>query len=307
MNDIERMMISLPRLKHLELRADCNNDVVDGERWQMQVKSLVIFHFKLHLSDELVSEDLDSFRTSFWVEEKRWFVAYTHRCLFSVPRFCVMETDQNFQPPLYSTVPDNSIFYDCIKRLKLSETTASCNHRFTHVGTLTLYSSCFLSAIDTIVNIDRIYHLILHSSTDNFSMKGLINKMSNLRHISIQCDADKFVEQFHGTTVDQIQMLDIYTGYGNSTDCDIDQFYGVFPMIKHFRVGQICSIIQIFYFLYRFKHLSTASFRYIIWHETDNDARVRRLKIQAALDRAKHAQRLNYTYRFDSAAVHFWM
>ncbi|CAF5043864.1 unnamed protein product, partial [Rotaria sp. Silwood1] len=70
MNHLEEMMSDLPRLKHLILIANCNRDVVNGQRWQMIVQHLVTFNFMFNLSVSLEYQDLDSFRTSFWLEEK---------------------------------------------------------------------------------------------------------------------------------------------------------------------------------------------------------------------------------------------
>ena len=304
MNEIERMMANVPQLKHLELHAKCDNDIVDGERWQMQVKNLVTFYFKLHLSNQLVSGDLDSFRSSFWVEEKHWFVAYGNRCLFSVPHFCVSETNERFKPPLYSTVPDNGIFYDCIKRLELREILDSFDHQFKHVETLTFASRSFKPTIERIVNLSQVQHIILHLSMADFSIKGLINNMPNLRHISIRYDVNKFARKVSDTILDQIQRLDIQTPNADSIDFGIGQLCRIFPKIQQLHVNQICSTIQILYFLYRFKHLSTASFRYAELYRTTSDCR---LKIQSTLDRVEWVQRLNYTYRFDSTTVYFWM
>ena len=306
MSDIEQMTASLPRLKHLELHADCNNDVVNGERWRMQVKNLVTFNFKFRLSAELVSEDLDSFRTSFRVQQKRWFVAYANRRLFSVPHFCVSETDGRFEP-LYSTVPDNGIFYDCIKQLELREIFDSFDHQFNHVETLILYYPCLLSTIDKIVKLSQVQHLILHPSMAYFSVEGLIMKMSNVRYITIPYDPNTFIEQFRGTILDQIQALVIRHSDTDLNDFCIEQLCRMFPKTKHVRLYQTCSIMQMSDFLYRFKHLSTAYFHYTAYHVARKDAQACRLKIQSALDRAPYFQRLNYTCRFDFVAVHFWI
>ena len=307
MDDIEQMMANVPELQHLELHASCNKHLVNGERWRMQVKNLVTFNFKLFLLDELVSEDLDSFRTSFWVEEKRWFVAYQCEYLFSIPHFCLTETDESFEPPLYSTMPDNSIFYDCIKRLELFQTTDSFNYQFNHVETVLLSSHSFKPSIERIVSLSRVEYLILHSSMAGFSIKGLINKMSNLRHITIQYDVNKFARKFRGTILDQIQRFEIHTPNADLTDFGIEQLCRMFPKIEQLQVNQICSTIQIFDFLYRFKHLSTASFRYVQRYRYIKDAEACRLEIQSTFDQTEFVQRLNYTCRFDSEAVHFWV
>ncbi|CAF0745360.1 unnamed protein product [Adineta ricciae] len=70
-NNIERMMTNLPRLKHMKLTGNCEKNVVDGYRLELKAKHLVSFEFSFCIYDILVSSDLDSFRTSFWLQEKQ--------------------------------------------------------------------------------------------------------------------------------------------------------------------------------------------------------------------------------------------
>jgi hypothetical protein len=307
MNDIERMMSNLPHLKHLELIANSNNDVADGHRWQIKVKSLVTFKFMFNLLVELKSQDLHSFRTPFWLEEKRWFVAYTHKRLVSVPHFIATETDEDFRLPLDSTVPDNIIFYEHIDTLQLREIPDNDHHYFAHVQTLTVSSPILPYTIEKIVHLTQIQHLNLYLSLENFPVMLLINEMPNLRQISIGYEVKIFLKQVHGGTIEKIHALQIGNSFMNVDDYDIEQLWTVFSNIKDLRVDHTCSTTQIFDFLDRFKHLSSASFRYAPWSIDDVDMQQGRLEIQSELDRVRSLQRLNYTYRFDRSSVHIWI
>jgi len=306
MNDIEPMISNLPRLKHLELVGNFNKDVVDGHRWQMKVKSLVTFKFMFSLLVELESQDLDSFRSSFWLEEKRWFVAFAEKRLFSVPDFAITETDKNFRLPLYSTVSDNRIFYECINKLKLIETPENIDHHFTHVQTLTLDCSIPLSILGNIVNLSGVQHLIFPSLKENFSVMLLINEMPSLRQILVRCNMRSFLKQFPCETIDKIQSLEINHPVDNVNDYSIEEVCTVFSNVKHLRVNHICDTNQILDFLDRFKYLSTASFRYTSSSIVGVMEELH-LKVQSDLDRTRCLQRLNYTYRFDSTSVHIWI
>ncbi|CAF3936133.1 unnamed protein product [Rotaria sordida] len=143
-NQLEEMMSNLPRLKHLILIANCNRDVVNGQRWQMILQHLITFNFMFYLSVSLESQDLDSFRTSFWLEEKHWFVACGRKNLYSVPHFYQTTADEDFQFPLCSTVSDNIIFYETINRLTLSSISNNTNHYFPHVQTLVSYNDYYI-------------------------------------------------------------------------------------------------------------------------------------------------------------------
>jgi hypothetical protein len=307
MDDMERMMASLPCLKHLELIANCNNDVVNGERWQIKVKNLVTFKFAFNLLVQLQSKDLDSFHTQFWLEEKCWFVAYANKRLFSVPHFTVTETDENFCLPLYSTAPDNRIFYERIDKLQLTEIPNNEKDHFSHVQTLTLYRPIPLTSLEKIVNLSQVQHLILHSQLKIFPFMLLMDQIPNLRQISIEVDMMHFFKQVRSEPMEKIQTLQIRDFCVHPDAYTIEQLSSVFPNIEHLKVDHTCSTIQICDFLDRFKHLSTASFRYVSWPAGEKKMQQGRLNVQSVLDQIRRRQTLNYTYRFDCLSVHIWV
>lgn len=76
------LISSMPRLVYLTVLADdFSNTMADGFSWAKLLKDIKHFQFKLHfhwLSFNEQQINLNSFRTKFWLEEKKWFVTYDH-------------------------------------------------------------------------------------------------------------------------------------------------------------------------------------------------------------------------------------
>ncbi|CAF4254572.1 unnamed protein product, partial [Adineta steineri] len=71
MNEMESFLLNLPYLKHLKLELEGDNDLANGHRWQMLTGDFITFAFKFHVEVGSVNETLQSFRTLFWLKEKR--------------------------------------------------------------------------------------------------------------------------------------------------------------------------------------------------------------------------------------------
>lgn len=87
MDYIEQFLRNFPNLTNIEIKDEyesSDRDIIDGYRWQRIVESLISFHFLLHVKNFPNEQSLNSFRTPFWIEEKRWFIAFYNRCLFTI-------------------------------------------------------------------------------------------------------------------------------------------------------------------------------------------------------------------------------
>ncbi|CAF4290946.1 unnamed protein product, partial [Rotaria sp. Silwood2] len=125
---IQYYLIKLSNLKSLTIVITL--DLIDGKQWEefLRKTQIVKFNFKFVLSNNVICNQnqstlLDSFRSSFWLEEKHWYVACNkHYCnqhseiyVYSIPQFlpkCINYTKDHY-PPL-STVPsdvEQHIFY----------------------------------------------------------------------------------------------------------------------------------------------------------------------------------------------------
>ncbi|CAF3339924.1 unnamed protein product [Rotaria socialis] len=74
------LLSSLSRLEYLTVIADdLNSDMADGHAWAELLQEIKHFECKLQFYWDAFSHqpvNLDSFRTKFWLEEKKWFIIY---------------------------------------------------------------------------------------------------------------------------------------------------------------------------------------------------------------------------------------
>ncbi|CAF3266540.1 unnamed protein product, partial [Rotaria sp. Silwood2] len=83
-DQIEYILHSMTQLTYLKIISDSvGYDMADGIAWSRLLKTVVIFKFKFSFKKSTFTHppvDLTSFRTSFWLEEKHWYVTYD-RCI----------------------------------------------------------------------------------------------------------------------------------------------------------------------------------------------------------------------------------
>ncbi|CAF1287756.1 unnamed protein product, partial [Rotaria sp. Silwood1] len=121
MYQMEQFLPHLPHLKHFVFQAYATAEICDGYRWQLLTSSLITFNFKFHASLVLSEQTLDSFRSTFWLEEKRWFVAYQEHYLFSIPYFAPSDAAIPYKSSVYFTAPDNSVIYDHVTKVVVTK------------------------------------------------------------------------------------------------------------------------------------------------------------------------------------------
>jgi hypothetical protein len=309
MDNMEQLISNLPSLKYLELHADGQSDLLDGQRWQTATSRLITFNFKFSLSSPPNLKDLDSFRSPFWLHEKHWFVACKDESIFSVPYFAETYTNEEFQPPSLSTLPDKAIFNECITHLTLSSPVADINHRFTRVHTLNTYGSVPLLFMKQIIDLNRIQQLSFISNKYS-EFISIINEMPNLYQIRLNREMIYFLE-VQCKPFEKIRKLEIITSgraIDNNGDYSIEKLCAVFPRIEHLHIDHLCSPAEIVNYINQFKQVLSASFcwtSYSIF--TDEYSSKDTITVQSALDQNRASQKLNYTYRFDTSSVHVWL
>lgn len=318
MGILEGMMLNLPRLLHLDLAASIGRDVIDGERWERNVKDLVTFKFIFYTYIGNLQE-LDSFRTPFWLDEKRWFVAYMRGQFFSLPHSLTMEINNYAEFSRYTTAPTEEILYQNIDQLQLTRKsldklglTRKSRYpyiRFMHVHTLAMHYPLHLHNIKAIVDLSQIRNLTIFSTRRNFRIRPMLNEMPNLRQITTIHELDIFYRQIQHHPLEQIETLQVgATLIRWRFNFNIEQFCTIFPNVKHLHINQECSPEQILDCLHRFKHLCTASFycfgRYDHYDGYNDETR---LYIESVLDDKQNTKGLEYTYRFSHTKVHFWI
>jgi hypothetical protein len=84
---MEYLLSNLTYLQHLQLELLGSQDLFDGDRWQIFTQNLISFNFKFNGYYNLNRNVLESYRTSYRIEEKQWFVGYHNNSIFSIPYF----------------------------------------------------------------------------------------------------------------------------------------------------------------------------------------------------------------------------
>ena len=180
-------------------------DLMNGQLWEEYLNKTNIkkFYFKFTLANNFdCSEDryslLQSFRSSFWLEEKRWYVACdkgqvksSRPTIYSIPYF---------QPPLlfyplHNFLPVTTSEKEIISKnpvnliLTFHKTIALPISPFNHVYSLTLLTSTLpsIEILESIVNLKQIRELdvslVKSLSIDDFQI--LLDSMINLKNIKM--------------------------------------------------------------------------------------------------------------------------
>lgn len=303
-------MSNLPRLRHLTLFSSCDKDVVNGHHWERIVRNLLTFTFKFSTYQEIESEQLNSFRTSFWLDQKRWFVAYIDGQFLSLsPSNSILsERLSSHVSSKCTTSPDTNISDQNIREFTLSRGSYDYNSHYSYVETLTLRNPPPVVTIARIIDLNQVRTLKLFRLRRNYPMKALLSKIPNLSQLSIHFDLEQFLKQVRYQVLHKIRTLSI-NEFDSSTDLsiiNIENLSTLFPQLEHLHVHSSCTMEEIADFLHEFKHLSKASFSYMKWFSR-GDREASRVDIQSQLDQMRHEEGLNFTYRFDSSSVYCWI
>ncbi|CAF4405235.1 unnamed protein product, partial [Rotaria socialis] len=262
MDEMEQMLSTLPLLKHLELHTECATDLVDGFRWESASHDLVTlnFYFIVHLDN--VEQTLDSFRTCYWLTEKRWFVAYKRRRFFSIPYFGKTSVSMGFRRHVFSTATNDQICFDRITELESSASTAHINHYFPNVRTLKLNDVCHFKTISSIVPLNEITHLILSYWITSWTMISYcVEQMPSLHTLSVMNNSSELLECKQSIYFKQIKTLHIDAQWPFNVIDRIEELGRCFPSVEHLHATSHCSSIFV-RMIDGFKHLSNGSFMF---------------------------------------------
>lgn len=261
MSEIKQILLKMPNLKHLELKLYANDDIVDGYQWQTLTTSLITFYFKFNLLFIKNYDILDSFRTRFWLEEKRWFVACRDGSLFSIPHFAPISVYSSELSSFYSTAPDNSLIFSHVNMFSLDTKNILCNHRFNHVKTLVLQIPISFSTIKETIDLSQVEHLILPSLNTISTFISLRCKLPQLYKLTIKNTVtDDVIPEIKCYRFAQILKLQI--SIINESNRHLrKKLFRLFPCIQHLNyTSPIESKTTMFHLINGFKHLSNASF-----------------------------------------------
>ena len=305
---MEQIISNLPRLKHLQFQSVGDVDLYDGQRWETIAANLSRLDFKFLTLKQVLTPDLESFRSSFWLEERQWFVAFSGGYFFTVPFFSNTDAMDDYQPPTSSTSSEETI-YDNITALTIVEAPVNIRHRFNHVQTLTIVSSILPSHLEQTVDLSEVRHLILSPRTSRFEIAVPVDRMSNLARVTINVSIQSFLKGMTFQPMENIRQLSMIEASDESPDDDvsIQELSSVFPSVQQLHIAHMCSPHQLFAYLDAFKHVLVASFvceTGLIETATIDDGQI---DLRSELDRKQLSGELNFTYRFKLSSVYLWL
>ncbi|CAF1092676.1 unnamed protein product [Adineta steineri] len=209
----------LPNLCHLQITLSCY--LITGDRWEHLICNYLpkLKTFKLRMSDDLPVNDnieeradelINSFRSSFWIKERRWFVrCYTlHKKLHLETlskQFFYME--DSFPHIWRSTYPndDHKIFYNSITHISV-ETFFNQSFpsyiRLHNLDTLHIkfpLNDQFWLIVSSLKKLRRL-HIKSFTKEYQYQLQRLLNQASGLQFLSIDQDGaslsfDKFMNK----------------------------------------------------------------------------------------------------------------
>lgn len=263
MGKMEQFLAQFSYLKHLNLKIIAAESVFNGYRWKELTKNLRTFNFYLNLSGSIlpVERMLQSFSSSFWLKEKRWFVAYQNGCLFSIPHFIPdhMYISDSFH--LHTTAPDRSLIFEHIKTVILDIDLLEFNSYLPHVETLSLQKSISHHTIKSILDLNEVKHLKLQSINQLIEWMPLEINCPQLCRLSIR-DPMTFdlIRRIRMYKFKQIRQLELHVT-GEYEDYVMKTLFRIFPSVEQFLYNaRIPSKELMFLCIDGFKHLEYASF-----------------------------------------------
>jgi hypothetical protein len=259
-HNVEQLLQNFPQLTHFEIKCNgASDDIADGYRWQLIIQSFTIFNFKFDVNLDSIEQTLNSFRTSFWLEEKRWFVAYHNRCLFSLSSHDLTDIEIISDASIYSTICDNTINYDCERSILPRAVPINNKFRFTHIKALQLKWCILPTILSSFIDLSYVERLTLISCTRDI-LKFIAQKMPRLHSLVIPYEETvDFCEQIYGIRMEQIRTLQMnHRKEQISYAADILSYS--FPYVKHLSAMRIKSRSYVIHIIKKFKQLSSISF-----------------------------------------------
>ncbi|CAF4084733.1 unnamed protein product [Rotaria sordida] len=183
---IKQCVINLYQLKRLTLQASGKYDLIDGNQWKDLIlkTNIIKFNFKFQILNynlkvnEGISILLESFRSSFWIEQKHCYVGIHYdednqqTFLYTIPRFRFKDiTYPSVNFSYKTTAPSNIEQYFFYQHkidsliIDIDKYITPSIHRFTQVKSLILSGSILMSLdiLKIIIDLNQIEKLDVYS------------------------------------------------------------------------------------------------------------------------------------------------
>lgn len=181
--------LNLPfQLKRLTLTINGLTDLADGFRWEKLSAEYTTFNIKIKVHISNIQQILGPFSTSFWLEEKRWYIAYDYGYLFSVPKFVPNSVHDDSYNPQHFTAPDKMLLYNSITSLIISQFPILDTDRFGHVEMLEFRRHASNDFMSILLNIVREQYTTLSPSNSIQLLLSHLHQTSRCHKLKINAD-----------------------------------------------------------------------------------------------------------------------
>ncbi|CAF1581167.1 unnamed protein product [Adineta ricciae] len=267
MDEIEQFLRSFPNLIHFTIKVCFQHvdiDMIDGYRWQSITQSLSTFNFKLRPKNKVNEMHLDSFRTPFWTEEKRWFVAYHDEFIFTISGLNLSFMKISSDSFVYSTILNSTILYQPQRSMVRGRVSLSNNFRFASVKTLELYWDDSWESLASFINFNHVEYLWISSSSCHL-LKHMQHHMPKLHTLSFKDDSNESaitaILYIRGLELKQIRTLQFHSCRFPKENVDVvEKLSDLFPCVEHIKKWVIKSRSDIIDITGKFKGLRNISF-----------------------------------------------
>ncbi|UJR18203.1 hypothetical protein I4U23_005104 [Adineta vaga] len=204
---------------------------------------------------------LETFRSSFWLVEKRWFVGYNDRCLFSIPHFSPESFDMSQYVMFDSTALNSTLLYSHVNTITLERNETELDNYFADIKTLNIRSSISVPILKLIIDLKKIKTLSLSSIDHILTYVPLSDTMPQLRELSILDSVNTYtIKRVRHYRFEQILKLEINI-WDEYSEYIIEELIRIFPNIQYLKCTLLTKSVQImFRCINGFRHLSSASF-----------------------------------------------
>jgi hypothetical protein len=266
------LLILLVNLKRFRIEANTTRDLIDGTQWESIVSHLTKFDFRFGPFAGHNVILLDSFRSPFWLEYKRWWVVCDvnrmdePECYFyTVPHFARQLYSCKQSNYIFSTAPTPDLFDNKVTEL-LIDVPSLRNleyERFAKVKVLNCEAQLRYPGIQhpllaKLVDLNQVEEF--HIKFCDFEMGILLGLMPRVHYIKIDSSFDITTCYSLQRFFARIRSFDAQNYSIPMSRHTINLFCSIFAPVEHLKVS-VASVHVMYKLINELKHLLSAEFR----------------------------------------------
>lgn len=263
MDQMEQFLPNLHNLKHLTIESMGSNDLTDGYRWKRLNMNYITFNIKITVKIINIQQMLNSFRTSFWLQVKHWYMAYDHESLFSISKFAPKYVLHSYNPR-YFTAPNKNFLYNNIIQLNISTHDELAMQKsygnFNNVQILKFQHRNLRYLELFLFGTNRTQYINSNLSDSIWLLSTYLHEMSHCSTLIIDTDMIPYlIDKLSKKQFKQIRTLKIRSSTSLKRPI-LEEILYIFPHVECLHITSIISYADMIRLIDGFKYLSNAVF-----------------------------------------------